>query len=366
MSIELTNSKGISTAELSYMGITEKHITVVPLEGESYDSTFQRLVDAVREQQIIFQIGFGSYEAYSRYIEFVVKEKGIKPPVTWVGGGTDISDLSGIFTISINGDVCIPIYMNEDIIGYKVTDDYAEYVYMSNIQPEKAHDSRESQVMSCFDSIKSIFENTGMDFNNIVRTWFYNNNLLEWYNSFNKIRTEFYLKNNVTKYIVPASTGIGGSNYFHKDLVLSLLAMKPLNSSCKIREADSPLQSSAQSYGSTFSRAVEISTPFFRKLLISGTAPIAKDGKSIPETDVIKQIEYTFDVIKCLLDCSGMDLKDVTRVFCYFKEKEHIRLFNEYYSSNKIFPTHIIMTNNIICRPELLFEIELDAIKSLD
>ncbi len=366
MGVKISKFEGSSVAELLYNRIIEKQITVVPLEGECFDSTLRRLVEILGDQQIIFQIGFGSNNAYNRYIDFIVKEKGIKPPITWVSGGTYKSDLSGIYTVAINSEACVPIQKGEDIIGYKVTDDFAEYLYMSNILPDNTDNSRENQVVSCFESIKAIVEKQDMNLNNIVRTWFFNNNILEWYNSFNKIRTKIYHENNMMKKVVPASTGIGAANPFNKELVMNLLAIKPISSFLKIREVESPLQSTAQSYGSIFSRAVEINTPLFRKMLVSGTASICKDGRTMYESDVVKQMEYTFEVIKCVLDSNGMAFQDVTRAICYFKEKDHIRLFDEHYNNKNVFIPQIIKSNNTVCRPDLLFEIELDAVKSLD
>ena len=34
----------------------------------------------------------------------------------------------------------------------------------------------------------------GMEFTNIVRTWFFNYNIPDWYNTFNDVRTAFFKK----------------------------------------------------------------------------------------------------------------------------------------------------------------------------
>lgn len=49
----------------------------------------------------------------------------------------------------------------------------------------------------------------GMDFSHVVRTWFYNNRLLDWYEEFNRARDTFFESRGVFDRLVPASTGIG-------------------------------------------------------------------------------------------------------------------------------------------------------------
>jgi len=52
-----------------------------------------------------------------------------------------------------------------------------------------------------------------MDFSHVARTWLYLDNLLDWYDDFNVVRTSFFRKHDVFRGLVPASTGIGGSNH---------------------------------------------------------------------------------------------------------------------------------------------------------
>lgn len=47
-----------------------------------------------------------------------------------------------------------------------------------------------------------------MDFSHVIRTWFYNNRLLDWYEEFNRARDTFFESRGVFDRLVPASTGL--------------------------------------------------------------------------------------------------------------------------------------------------------------
>jgi len=66
-----------------------------------------------------------------------------------------------------------------------------------------------------------------------------------------------------------------------------------------------PEQCPASSYGSAFSRAVEIGSTGFRRLLVSGTASIGRDGKTEHIGDARAQIERSMQVVKPFLNRGG-------------------------------------------------------------
>ena len=127
-------------------------------------------------------------------------------------------------------------------------------------------------------------------------------------------------------------------------------------------EVPSPLQSSATQYGSSFSRAVELELPDLRRLYISGTASIDEQGKTVFIGDTAGQVRQTMEVVQAILHSREMDWGDVTRSLVYFKRGTDAPLFEKHRQENGVPPFPAITVENDICRDELLFEIEVDAV----
>ena len=128
-------------------------------------------------------------------------------------------------------------------------------------------------------------------------------------------------------------------------------------------EVRSPLQSAALEYGSSFSRAVELDLPDHRRLYISGTASINPNGITVHVGDPKAQVALTMKVVHAILASRGMDWADVTRGLAYFRHAEDAPLFENYRINNNIPLFPVVIAENCICRDDLLFEIEVDAIK---
>jgi len=58
-----------------------------------------------------------------------------------------------------------------------------------------------------------------------------------------------------------------------------------------------------------------------------------------------------------------MDFSDVVKATAYVKEADDIPAFQKYCTVNKLPPMPIVVANSTICREDLLFEVEVDAIK---
>jgi enamine deaminase RidA (YjgF/YER057c/UK114 family) len=129
-----------------------------------------------------------------------------------------------------------------------------------------------------------------------------------------------------------------------------------------IKEVASPLQCPAREYGSSFSRAVEMISPEQRRLLVSGTASIEESGKTVHIDEVEKQVSYTMEVVEAILVSRGMSFSDVTRGVVYFKQGPDTPAFENYCRQRGILDLPVLITNNMMCRDNLLFEIEVDAV----
>jgi enamine deaminase RidA (YjgF/YER057c/UK114 family) len=95
-------------------------------------------------------------------------------------------------------------------------------------------------------------------------------------------------------------------------------------------------------------------------LLISGTASIEPGGRSAHPGDPRKQIQLTMEVVAAILESCRMSFADVTRSTVYFKQLADARLFEQWCQTNDLDIPGVWVEADI-CRDELLFEIELDA-----
>jgi 2-iminobutanoate/2-iminopropanoate deaminase len=123
----------------------------------------------------------------------------------------------------------------------------------------------------------------------------------------------------------------------------------------------------AYDYGSAFSRGMRIDLGKFVILLISGTASIDDQGRTVHVGDLRKQLRRTFDNITALLAAEGATWKDIVRTTCYLRDIERdYAEFNEeraaFYKEQGLNPLPASTgIQAILCRPDLLIEIEAIA-----
>ena len=118
---------------------------------------------------------------------------------------------------------------------------------------------------------------------------------------------------------------------------------------------------------SAFSRGMRIDLNGLAVLLISGTASIDEAGQSIHLGDFRAQTRRTFLNITALLESEGATWKDIVRTTCYLRDIERdYAAFNEertaFFARQGLNPLPASTgIQAILCRPELLIEIEAIA-----
>jgi len=123
----------------------------------------------------------------------------------------------------------------------------------------------------------------------------------------------------------------------------------------------------AYDYGSAFSRGMRIDLNGLTILLISGTASIDEQGRTVHVGDLRGQVRRTYDNITKLLVSEGATWHDVVRTTCYLRDIERdYKAFNEertdFYRQQKLDPLPASTgIQAILCRPDLLVEIEAIA-----
>jgi enamine deaminase RidA (YjgF/YER057c/UK114 family) len=118
---------------------------------------------------------------------------------------------------------------------------------------------------------------------------------------------------------------------------------------------------------SSFSRGMRIDLNGLTILLISGTASIDEDGRSVHIGDFRAQLRRTYHNITGLLEAEGATWRDIVRTTCYLRDIERdYEAFNEertqFFKEEGLDPVPASTgIQAILCRPELLIEIEAIA-----
>lgn len=119
---------------------------------------------------------------------------------------------------------------------------------------------------------------------------------------------------------------------------------------------------------SSFSRGLRIDLGGVAILLISGTASIDEHGQTVHAGDFRAQLRRTYHNITGLLVSEGATWKDIVRTTCYLRDIERdYAAFNEgrteFFREQGLDPLPASTgIQAILCRPDLLVEIEAIAI----
>jgi enamine deaminase RidA (YjgF/YER057c/UK114 family) len=345
---------------ISHGGIDELFVTAVSEDGADPDGMFAEAMDAVRAAGacIVSQDVFGVPAADGAGREVLARVCGrIDWPVTWVEGGA----VAGTHLHAVSGAPVKRIADGNGVAGSVFESASCRFCRLGNIRGDASR-SRTEQAREAFERMETLLGRAGMDFSRVVRTWLYLGDILSWYRDFNEVRTGFFTERGVFDGVIPASTGVGGSDPAGAAVVAGAAAVEPKGDGVRISSVPSPLQCPATAYDSSFSRAVEIRAPDCRQLLVSGTASIDPDGGSAHGGDVEGQIELTLEVVRAILAARRMGWGDVTRAVAYLKHKSDAPVLARYREEH-LPAMPMILVENDICRDELLFEIEVDAVR---
>ncbi len=347
-------------------GNQEIFITLIPDAKHSLTDLFNILVEELKEKQaVVLKVeGYGpvkSYNSFESECKKAFTDESI-PMMYVTEQKVDQGSIAGIQVHAVAGCTVHNIKQNERIVGQYYQDDFTKTLIATGIGSGNPSASRNKQTLMTLENLENILTQAGLDMLDIQRTWFFNDQILDWYSDFNSVRTKYYRERSVFDRYLPASTGMGGGHPNQEALSVGLLAQKALSSDVQIREIPSPKQCSAYDYGSSFSRAVEFSTPDEQRIYVSGTASIDAEGNTIHVGNLDAQIHQTIDVVQAILHSRGMDFSNVTCGIAYFKHPDSKTVWPRYADQYGLPQSRILVVSNDICRDDLLFEIEVDAI----
>lgn len=352
----------LHVVEIPHDGVKTYCITAHATE-DNMQTVFARVAAEVeaRAAKIVFQYLFGGRTFYPQAVSAIKK---LDWPLTLLhGDACSGATITGTQFIALSGAKLHPVMDGERLVGNWYETNDARYCLLGDIRADDLTLPREKQARSVFEKMEVLLEQADMQFTDIARTWVYLNDLLEWYDAFNEVRTRFFEERGVFDKMVPASTGIGAGTANGEAVVCALLAVHPKQERVKVFSVPSPLQCPAGDYKSSFARAIEIDRPGSRLLAISGTASIDPDGRTAHVDDCEKQIELTMQVVHSILASRGMEWSDTARAIAYFKEINDAPLLARYCTKHHLPELPVAISHADICRHDLLFEIELDAVQ---
>jgi enamine deaminase RidA (YjgF/YER057c/UK114 family) len=228
---------------------------------------------------------------------------------------------------------------------------------------------RISQSESMFYRAKDLLFTEGATYNDVVRTWIYISDILDWYDDFNSVRNNCYSEYGfladkdsglqAEQIFLPASTGIEGNNPSGASTTMDIFAVhRSPGSSVQIRPLYSAKQLSPFRYGSAFSRAVVVEEPGSKQILVSGTASIDEQGRTLFIGNPEAQIRHTLDIVASLVDLEGASLKDLCEATVFLKHKQILPIFQKILEQMEITGMPSVNVVADVCRNELLFELD--------
>jgi enamine deaminase RidA (YjgF/YER057c/UK114 family) len=234
-----------------------------------------------------------------------------------------------------------------------------QYVVGCNLQADKP-DAPGCQTRAMLEKAEDLLAQVGGTLHDVARTWMWLGNILDWYGEFNRVRSEVFaarglLRPDATGNL-PASTGIGigpvGQQCCTMDFIATLGQARPRFLLGASR------QGPASKYGSAFSRAAVAETPAGKTIYVSGTAAIDAAGQTTHVDDPRGQIEDTIRNVRSVLCDADTGERDIVQAVVYCKDAGVEQLFCQEFGD---LPMPYVLAIADVCRPNLLFEIEVTA-----
>ena len=336
-----------------------------PLAGEPVSAVFHRVASRLvaERAEVLSVMLFGSMAARDTIERAMVDALGaVVWPLTWVEGASCAGGpLAGVQVLAVSGCPVTRVRLGNRVVASVFEDGGARHCLLGGFGPNSVALRAPAQVQQMFGNLECALDLAGFELGDVVRTWFYNEDILSWYGDFNRVRSEHYASVKWRTGSIPASTGVSGQNPAGAALAVAAWAMRPTDGSACAKEVGSPLQCPAPAYGSSFARAMEIDSGGWRRLFVSGTASIHPGGQTAWIGNPKKQIDLTMEVIAAILETRGMTYDDVTRATAYFQHPLFTPYFDRWCDARELRHMPVVYVNCDICRDDLLFELELDA-----
>jgi enamine deaminase RidA (YjgF/YER057c/UK114 family) len=360
--------------------VTDSKANPRKLAGNIYERVVEILAN--RGAQIIHERIFGNLEIYKKILEIRNRKIQQRFPedtglVTYIEGescyGNPFAGVQIRTFYPSKSDEMVKIIREGNIPrGRMWSRNGAMFLQLQNLHGGKLRNvkNRREQAETMFRKAEAILKSAGASSRDVVRTWIYVENILDWYNEFNQARntcyTDFGLLHNgdlkhAEEIYLPASTGIAGKNPESTSTIMDLLAItQRTKSEIKIYPLSGIRQRSPYRYGSAFSRAMCVVEPERKWIFVSGTASINEKGESVYIGDFPSQVKHTVEVVNSLTHPEGAYFSELCEATVFLKRKSDFPLYQKTVEKLGLSNIPAVYLVADVCRDELLFE--LDAV----
>lgn len=294
-------------------------------------------------------------------------------PVTYVEGKPiESMAWSGIHAMAITQNDIEDTSLlkeNDNVCGRLIKGREAQHLFLSDISRliDPSYRNCPEEAFYTLKKTDEILKGINWNYFDVKRTWFYLDDILGWYDEFNKARNDVYhsigLFNGRVDGIIPASTGIEGKNPRGGCCTLDILAMRPIDQRpFNVQRLVNPKQNEAPEYGSAFSRGLSVRLQKSNYLFVSGTASIDEYGKSVFFDDAEQQVRRTLENIAALMESEGGGLKDISQATAFVKRAEDLPIFFDVAEEMGLPKDIALCMVADVCRDELLFELDASAV----
>jgi enamine deaminase RidA (YjgF/YER057c/UK114 family) len=366
---------------ISDVGKDQVHITAA-VDGNkgsasaAAEGLYRELASILHSQglQILHERVYGKLDFYERFVEIRGECLNLEnEPFSYVEGQPCRgSGLAGIQVhaakAAANEDIWTVCYDNRPC-GRSWKRQGTTYVYLAGITGSKPAGCRYEQTMDMFEKIDRILASQNLRFGHVVRTWIYLEDILDWYDKFNSIRTNTLMElglipdriddSEIDTIYLPASTGISGKN---PDRLPSLCDVLAIAGDLQATILPGVSQRSAFRYGSAFSRGVYVEEKEYCQIFVSGTAAIDDRGNSLFPENVEAQITRTVESVEALIGEKGASLNDICCATVFLKRPEDLAVFKKVAKRFDLKHLPAVYVTADICRRELLFEMDALAV----
>ena len=364
---------GVRTYTIESPEATEVFISAVPRPGQPLEVEARRIFQAIRDRLSgaqaagLFQERLFGTEAVMGPLRAVRAQcygpidDGV-PPSELVCGPTHVGPWAGVQVHAIASASRAQVLRGSGgaACGRLVRAGQCRYLGLSAISAPQAGDPQQ-QARAMFEQAHALLQSQGVSFLAVPRTWIWLHDINAWYDRFNLARNTFFTDCGILGATVrppmPASTGIGLSPAGGAACAMDLTAVVEPAKAIEYLQA-AGRQQSAYEYGSAFSRASLAVTPAGRTVFVSGTASIDRQGRTVHVGDARGQIQTTLDNVLAVLADMHCRTGEVVQALAYCKTPDVEAAF-ETLRGTVDWPWITMICD--VCRPELLFEIEVTA-----
>jgi enamine deaminase RidA (YjgF/YER057c/UK114 family) len=373
---------GWSEARVRVAGADLGVLTAWPREPVAHAGDLARVYDdlagrlRVAGHALVHEKAFGDLAlapalAEARRAAFVRAGLGVPGPHTFVQGrpclGGAFAGLQA-WTVGVGADVALDPADGEPEAARVVTTGLGRLLFASALTGlDATRDAAPAEELRrMFERADALLTRNGFTFRDTARTWLFVDRLLDVYDDLNRVRSAFFrelgLIEGTQPAYLPASTGIQGRHPSGAACILDFLAVQSRDGSPCRQPIRSARQDAAFHYGSAFSRGMRLGTSPGALLTVSGTASIARDGRTLYVGDPQGQLAETYLDVAAVLRAEGAGLRDVVAAIRYHKDPETWRAYGEMRDLGLLPDQPGIDVWADVCRCELLFEVEAVAV----